>query len=163
MAWTPSSSSAASTARAARCRSRRSWPGPRSPSAGTSSCTCELCMNETLEEFHRRREGIRREMGGAERVSALHGQGRMTVRDRIDALLDPGTFSEIGTFSRSTRLADRGSTPGDGKIGGHGLLDGRPVTVGGDDVTVKRGSSALIGNRKLDRLFEQAMAAGNPI
>jgi acetyl-CoA carboxylase carboxyltransferase component len=119
-------------------------------------------MQDTLEEFRVRRDRIRADMGGPEKVAALHEDGRMTIRDRIDALLDPGTFVELGTFSHSNRVPDRPATPGDGKIGGHGLLGGRPVTVVGDDVTVKRASSSLIGSRKLDRLFEQALTAGNP-
>ena len=101
-------------------------------------------------------------MGGAERVAAVHGAGRLTVRERIDALLDAGSFQEIGTFAASERGADRESTPGDGKVGGHGLVDGRPVTVAGDDITVKRGSSSAVGGARLHRLHEQAIENGNP-
>ena len=76
---------------------------------------------------------------------------------------DDGSFRELGTFSRSIRPEDRESTPGDGKIGGHGLLDGQPVAVFGDDITVKRGSSSLVGGRKEHRLYERALAMGIPI
>jgi acetyl-CoA carboxylase carboxyltransferase component len=65
---------------------------------------------------------------------------------------------EIGTFSRSIRLEDRERTPGDGKIGGHGTIDGRPVAVFGDDITVLRGSSSIVGTRKEHRLYERALA-----
>ena len=77
--------------------------------------------------------------------------------------MDPGTFHEIGTFARSERPADAATTPGDGKIGGLGEINGRPVAVAGDDVTVKRGSSSMIGGRRLKRIFEQALRNGHPM
>ena len=106
---------------------------------------------------------IRTEMGGAEKVEQLHRDGHRTVRDHLEGFLDDDSFREIGTFSRSMRHEDRASTPGDGKIGGHGLVDGRPVAVFGDDITVKRGSSSIVGGRKEERLYERAMAMGIPI
>ena len=115
-----------------------------------------------IEELRRRRRATVEEMGGADRVEKLHSQGRLTIRDRIDALCDPGSFTEVGTFARSDRAADKDVTPGDGKIGGHARLDGRAVTVVGDDITVKRGSSSQIGEMKVERLYEQALSAGNP-
>ena len=108
---------------------------------------------DPIQERADRAERIRRDMGGAEKVAALHADGDRTIRDHIDGFLDPGSFRELGTFSRSMRLADRDSTPGDGKIGGHGTVDGRPVAVFGDDITVKRGSSSLVGGRKEHRLY----------
>jgi acetyl-CoA carboxylase carboxyltransferase component len=120
-------------------------------------------VTRSVDDFRARRDRVRTDMGGSERVAALREAGRWTVRERIAALLDNDTFVELGTFSRSSRVADHATTPGDGKIGGHGRIGGRPVTIGGDDVTVKRGSSSLIGSRKLDRLYEQALAAGNPL
>ncbi len=110
-----------------------------------------------------RADAIRRDLGGADKVAALHAEGHRTIRDHIDGLLDAGSFAEIGTFSRSMREADRASTPGDGKIGGHGTLDGRPVAVFGDDITVKRGSSSLVGSRKELRIYERALAMGTPV
>ena len=101
-------------------------------------------------------------MGGAGRIERLHAAGGRTVREHIEGLLDPGTFAELGTFSHSERAEDAEETPGDGKVGGTGLLGGRPVTVAGDDVTVKRGSSSMMGSRKLGRLFDGALRAGTP-
>jgi acetyl-CoA carboxylase carboxyltransferase component len=117
---------------------------------------------QAIAQLRIRRDKIRTELGGRSKVESLHASGQSTVRDRIGRLLDPGSFIEIGTFSESARPEDKGTTPGDGKVGGHGLIDGQVVTVAGDDVTVKRGSSSLIGSRKLHRLFDQALAAGNP-
>ncbi|MGF1595349.1 MAG: acyl-CoA carboxylase subunit beta [Acidimicrobiales bacterium] len=116
-----------------------------------------------VTDLRRRRETIRRELGGVARVARIHERGERTIRDHLSRFLDDGSFVEVGTFSRSANPADRDTTPGDGKIGGHGLVDGRPVTVWGDDVTVRRGSSSIVGSRKLDRLVEAAFRAGNPI
>jgi acetyl-CoA carboxylase carboxyltransferase component len=102
-------------------------------------------------------------MGGTARVQRLRELGRRTIRDRIDEFLDAGSFREIGTFAHSENPNDFTTTPGDGKVGGHGLVDGRHVTVAGDDITVKRGSSSEVGSLKLHRLFDQAIRNGNPI
>lgn len=114
-------------------------------------------------ERARRAERIRTEMGGADKVAGLHAEGHRTIRDHLDAFCDPGSFRELGTFSRSMRPDDRATTPGDGKIGGHGLVDGRPVAVFGDDITVKRGSSSVVGGRKEVRLYQRALAMGIPV
>jgi acetyl-CoA carboxylase carboxyltransferase component len=112
--------------------------------------------------FDERAAAIRAEMGGRAKIERLHERGRPTIRERIDALLDPGSFRELGTFAFSKRVDDRPETPGDGKIGGWGTLDGRPVIVYGDDLTVRQGSSALVGMRKTRRMEHQAMRAGVP-
>src|SRR3954469_25618743 len=118
---------------------------------------------DPVEELRRRRGEVREEMGGAHRIERLHARGERTVREHIEGLLDPGSFEEIGTFVVSARPEDVTSTPGDGKIGGHGTIAGRPVTVAGDDITVKRGSSSVMGSRRLTRLFSHAERCGHPI
>jgi acetyl-CoA carboxylase carboxyltransferase component len=115
------------------------------------------------ERFRETRERIRSELGGVEKLEAIHERGEQTVRERIDALVDEGTFREIGTFARSLRVEDRPRTPGDGKIGGHARVDGRPVTIVGDDITVKRATSSVVGATKAWRLLNQALAAGQPV
>ncbi len=115
-----------------------------------------------LESFRAERDRIRRDMGGAAKRGRLAAEGRLDARAHIDALLDPGSFVEVGTFARSERPEDHDATPGDGKICGHGTIDGRPVSIAVDDVTVKRATSSLVGARKLQRVFEQAQRAGNP-
>jgi acetyl-CoA carboxylase carboxyltransferase component len=102
-------------------------------------------------------------MGGADKLERMAAVGDRNVRQHIDGFLDAGSFREIGTFSRSIRPDMRAVTPGDGKIGGHGMVDGRPVAVFGDDITVMRGSSSEIGTRKEHRLYERAMTMGIPI
>ena len=118
---------------------------------------------QRTEDLRARAATIRTEMGGADKVARMKAESDKTVRQHIDSFLDDGTFREIGTFSRSLRPEDRASTPGDGKIGGHGNVDGRPVAVFGDDITVMRGSSSLVGGRKESRLYDRAMAMGIPV
>jgi acetyl-CoA carboxylase carboxyltransferase component len=60
------------------------------------------------------------------------------------------------------RQEDRHNTPGDGKVGGEGRVEGRSVSVAGDDITVKKGSSAIVGSRRLARLYERALERGMP-
>jgi methylmalonyl-CoA decarboxylase subunit alpha len=117
---------------------------------------------DPVADLHARADRIRTEMGGAERVARMRAEGVPTIRDHIDALVDDGSFRELGTFSRSMRLEDRATTPGDGKVGGEGTIDGRRVAIAGDDITVKKGSSALVGSRRLQRLFERALERGTP-
>jgi acetyl-CoA carboxylase carboxyltransferase component len=123
----------------------------------------EADEGDPIADLHARREQVRSQMGGAHRIERLHARGERTVREHIDALLDPGSFEEVGTFVHSARPEDAGTTPGDGKIGGHGTIAGRPVTVAGDDITVKRGSSSIMGAKRLARLFGHAARCGHPI
>jgi acetyl-CoA carboxylase carboxyltransferase component len=116
-----------------------------------------------IKDREERAEKIRREMGGADKLRRMDAEGVRTVREHIDGLLDPGSFRELGTFARSLRIEDRERTPGDGKIGGHGRIDDRPVAVFGDDITVLRASSSEVGTRKEHRLYERAMTMGTPI
>ena len=118
---------------------------------------------DRITELHTRADRVRNEMGGADKVAKMADEGDRTIRQHIEDFLDTDSFREIGTFSRSIRLEEREKTPGDGKIGGHGTVNGRPVAVFGDDITVYRGSSSIVGTRKEHRLYERAMAMGIPI
>src|SRR5438270_1782620 len=91
----------------------------------------------------RRREELAKRMGGEEKVARQHAAGRLTVRERIDALLDPGSFHEIGALAgkaeyEGTELA---SFRPANFVMGRGRIDGRPVVVGGDDFTVRGGAA----------------------
>ena len=98
-----------------------------------------MSQQDISKEFQARRAHIRKEMGGPHRLERIRARNGWTIRDRIDTLFDPDSFTEIGTFARSSRPEDKDDTPGDGKIGGIGHVDGRPVCVVGDDVTVRHG------------------------
>src|ERR1700761_6184868 len=91
-----------------------------------------------------RREAFAREMGGADKVKRQRDQGRLTVRERIDGLIDPKTFHELGAVSGVGEYDDSGElrhlTPAN-CVFGRGKIDGRPVVVVGDDFTVRGGSA----------------------
>ncbi len=96
-----------------------------------------------LEEL-RRRQQLARELGGAERVKRHKEGGKLTVRERIDALLDAGSFREIGSISGKADYDADGNITGFTPaylVMGQGTLDGRPVVVAGDDFTVRGGSA----------------------
>jgi acetyl-CoA carboxylase carboxyltransferase component len=96
-----------------------------------------------LEELARRTELARR-MGGGEKVERHRAQGKLTVRERIDALLDDGTFHEIGALTGRASYDDDGNLvdvmPAN-FVMGRGRIDGHPVVVGGDDFTVRGGAA----------------------
>ena len=91
----------------------------------------------------RRREAMAREMGGPDKVERQHAGGKLTVRERIDALLDAGSFHEIGALTgRATyEGAELRSVMPANFVLGRGRIDGRPVVVGGDDFTVRGGAA----------------------
>ncbi len=68
-------------------------------------------------------------MGGDKKIEARRAAGKLNARERIDRLFDPDTFQEIGVFTHSSLLEDAEQTPGDGKIIGHGLVNGRQMGV----------------------------------
>jgi acetyl-CoA carboxylase carboxyltransferase component len=109
-----------------------------------------------LDEL-RERERLAREMGGPDKVERQHKGGRLTVRERIDRLLDPASFHEIGAiagraaYDAEGRLAE--FTPSN-CVMGRGRVDGRPVVVVGDDFTV-RGGSADATIREKPQLAEE--------
>src|SRR5438874_8070174 len=96
-----------------------------------------------LEEL-RERERQARELGGVERVKRQHDAGKLTVRERIDALVDPTSFHEIGAIAGRARYDEQGNlvelTPSN-NVFGRATIDGRPVVVAGDDFTVRGGSA----------------------
>ena len=117
---------------------------------------------DPVADLHERQRRVREDMGGAAKVAKMQSDGVPTIRDHIDGVLDEGSFRELGTFSRSMRLEDRSNTPGDGKVGGEGMINGKPVAIAGDDITVKKGSSAIVGSRRVGRLYERALERGMP-
>ena len=99
----------------------------------------------TEDLLARRRRHL--EMGGPERVARQHAAGKLTVRERIDRLFDPGTFTELGLLAhhQSTSPQMQGKvTPADGVVCGVGRADGRLVAGGGDRLR-------LHGDGRLDR------------
>ncbi len=96
-----------------------------------------------LDELQRR-NALAQRMGGDEKVAKHHAQGKLTVRERIEALLDAGSFHEIGALTGRATYDDEGNivdvTPAN-FVMGRGRIEGRPVVVGGDDFTVRGGAA----------------------
>jgi acetyl-CoA carboxylase carboxyltransferase component len=96
-----------------------------------------------LDELERRRQ-LAREMGGPEKVARHRSQGKLTVRERIDALLDAGSFRELGSVAGSAEYDENGRLVGlipANSVTGHGTIDARPVAITGDDFTVRGGAN----------------------
>jgi len=104
--------------------------------------------------------------GGAARVARQHEAGKMTARERIDFLLDEGTFQELDKLvvhrSKDFEL-DKQLYPGDGVITGHGLIDGRSVFVFAQDFTVFGGSLSETHAEKICKVMDLAMKVGAPV
>jgi propionyl-CoA carboxylase beta chain len=104
--------------------------------------------------------------GGAARVEKQHAAGKMTARERIEFLLDEGSFEEFDKLvvhrSRDFGL-DQQIYPGDGVVTGHGLIDGRNVFVFAQDFTVFGGSLSETHAEKICKVMDLAMKVGAPI
>lgn len=110
-----------------------------------------------------KREAQARQMGGEARIARQHARGRLTARERINQLLDPDTFDELGLLAVSDMPADRDATPADGKITGFGEIDRRTVFVSADDATVKAGAGGRVGVKKQYEGMNYALKKGYPI
>ncbi len=120
---------------------------------------------EALKDLYKRREKILK-MGGDERIAKQHEQGKLTARERIDLLLDPGSFVELNPFveKRNTDFGlDKMDLPADGVITGYGTVDGRPVAVFAQDFTVMGGSLGEMHGFKIAYLLDFAMKVGIPV
>ncbi|WP_169567639.1 acyl-CoA carboxylase subunit beta [Sneathiella limimaris] len=106
------------------------------------------------------------EMGGDEAISSQHAKGRLTVRERIDLLLDEDSFNEHGKIAGGSERSEDGSlldfTPAN-YVTGLGTIEGRPVAVGGEDFTVKGGSPNAAGLRKSVYAEELALQYKRPL
>src|SRR5258706_4183505 len=104
--------------------------------------------------------------GGAARVEKQHAAGKMTARERVEFLLDDGTFQEFDKLVEH-RSQDFGMEkeiyPGDGVVTGHGLIDGRKVFVFAQDFTVFGGSLSETHAEKTCKVMDLAMKVGAPI
>src|SRR5213083_3516447 len=117
---------------------------------------------DTLADLERRAELG----GGEERTRRQHEAGKLTARERIDLLFDPGTFEEVDKLV-THRCIDFGMDeqliPGDGVVAGHGLIDGRQVFAFAQDFTVFGGSLSETNAAKIVKIMDLAMTVGSPI
>ncbi|HEY6593289.1 MAG TPA: acyl-CoA carboxylase subunit beta [Asanoa sp.] len=104
--------------------------------------------------------------GSARAVEKQHARGKKTARERIDMLLDPGSFVELDELARhrSTAFDMRDTRPyGDGVVTGYGTVDGRPVCVFAQDFTVFGGSLGEVFGEKIVKVMDLAMKTGCPV
>ncbi len=115
-----------------------------------------------LEEKHRLAELG----GGQQRIDKQHKAGRLTARERINLLLDPGTFVEIDKFVTHTATdfdMDKNKILGDGVVTGYGKIDGRLMYVFAQDFTVFGGSLSRANANKIIKIMDMAMKMGAPV
>lgn len=122
-----------------------------------------------MNDLQHRLNSLREEAqlgGGNDRIAAQHAKGKATARERLEKLLDPGTFKEIGQFvtHRAVGLGMEKSHPfGDGVVTGWGKIDGRVVYVYAQDFTVMGGSVGEVHGKKIAHLMDLAIQSGSPL
>src|SRR5579862_3257243 len=112
----------------------------------------------------RRQEAVH--AGSQQAVSKQHERGKLTARERIDLLLDPGSFTEFDELARhrATDFGIAATRPyGDGVVTGYGTVDGRPVCVFSQDFTVFGGSLGEVYGEKIVKIMDHALKTGCPI
>ena len=125
----------------------------------------EGALATTIEELEKRRE-MARLGGGDKRIAAQHAKGRLTARERLSVLLDPGSFEEYDMFVEHN-ATDFGMAsqkiPGDGVVTGSGTINGRLVYVFAQDFTVFGGSLSEAHAGKICKIMDMAMKVGAPV
>src|SRR5215475_3359816 len=117
-----------------------------------------------IADLQRRRDEA--EHGSLRAVERQHAKGKMTARERIERLLDPGSFTELDELARHRATAfgvDANRPYGDGVVTGFGLVDGRPVCVYSQDFTVFGGSLGEVYGEKIVKVMDHAMKTGCPV
>ncbi len=123
-----------------------------------------MSMETRIAELNKRREKLQ-QGGGADKLKKHRDQGKLTARDRIDGILDAGSFQEIGLFAqhRATQFGMAGKTvPADGVVTGAGTVDGRLVHFASQDFTVMGGSAGELHSVKVASIMEQSLKTGSP-
>ena len=123
-------------------------------------------MSDDVRARLEERIAANRAGGGEARIHHQHEQGKLSARERIETFLDEGTFEEMDALvehdCRDFGMA-RKRIPGDGVVGGHGRVDGRPVFVFAQDFTVFGGSLSAANAAKICKLMDLAMKVGAPV
>ncbi|MBU0726121.1 MAG: acyl-CoA carboxylase subunit beta [Alphaproteobacteria bacterium] len=122
-------------------------------------------MQDIIRQLEVMREGAR-QGGGVRRIEAQHAKGKLTARERIELVLDPGSFEEWDMFVEH-RCNDFGmaeqKVPGDGVVTGYGTINGRLVFVFSQDFTVFGGSLSEAHAEKICKIMDQALKVGAPV
>lgn len=121
-------------------------------------------MYDKIDELYDRKREI--ELGGGEaRIEKQHNKGKLTARERIDLLLDEGTFVEINPFVKHRTVdfgMDKKEGPGDGVVTGYGKVNGRPVYLFSQDFTVFGGALGEMHAQKIANVMDLAAKNGAP-
>jgi methylmalonyl-CoA carboxyltransferase large subunit len=121
-------------------------------------------MKAKVEQLQRRRDAVMRG-GGTDKLNQHRAAGKLTARERIEALADPGSFQETGLFARhrATLFGMEGrDMPADGVVTGAASIAGRLVHVASQDFTVAGGSAGEVHSIKVAECMEHALRAGSP-
>jgi propionyl-CoA carboxylase beta chain len=123
-------------------------------------------MHDIVRQLEKKRE-MARLGGGQKRIDSQHAKGKLSARERIELLLDPGSFEEWDMF-KEHRCVDFGmdkaeKTPGDGVVVGYGTINGRLVFVFSQDFTVFGGSLSETHAEKICKVMDHAMKVGAPV
>ena len=121
-------------------------------------------MQAKVEELKKRRGAVMLG-GGAEKLEKQHQSGRLTARERLDALVDPGSLDETGLFAehRSTMFGMEGKNlPADGVVTGAASIGGRLVHVASQDFTVSGGSAGEVHSIKVAEIMTESLKTGSP-
>ena len=123
-------------------------------------------MHDIIRQLEKKRE-MAHLGGGQKRIEAQHKKGKLTARERLELLLDPGSFEEWDLF-KEHRCVDFGmdqaeKTPGDGVVVGYGTINGRLVFVFSQDFTVFGGSLSETHAEKICKVMDHAMKVGAPV
>jgi methylmalonyl-CoA decarboxylase subunit alpha len=121
-----------------------------------------VAFEEFIDEL-KRRDTEALAMGGAEKLAKRKAEGVLNARERIDYLVDAGSFIESGRYARSIRPEVKHKTPADGKIAGFARIEGRDVALVSNDFTVLGASSAVINMKKIKHVKQAAAKRGMPL
>lgn len=122
-------------------------------------------MQDILSQLEEKRARAR-QGGGQKRIDAQHAKGKLTARERIDLLLDEGSFEEWDMFVEHRCVdfdMDKQQVPGDGVVTGYGTINGRLIFVFSQDFTVFGGALSEAHAEKICKLMDQAMKVGAPV
>ena len=120
-----------------------------------------MAHEKLIADLDRRRAAARR-MGGPEKLAARAKRGQLNAQERLDTLVDPGSFVELGLLAASVFDADAEATPRDGKITGFGKIDGRDVGVVVNEFTTKGSSTSATNSRKMGYIRKTCTERGLP-
>jgi methylmalonyl-CoA carboxyltransferase large subunit len=123
-----------------------------------------MAIEEKIQELRKKKEQLF-QGGGPERVAKQHDSGKLTARERVERLADPGSFQEVGLFAKHRAtlfgMADK-ELPADGAITGSATVDGRLIHLASQDFTVGGGSAGEVHSDKIAEMMRFSLKTGSP-